>query len=175
MVPPLDKDEPNQPIDISTTYPLQRTQKPNIKDGQDKSPRGQGLSLRFINHDAKTLGTETFLPEIKIHIQKYSWRHVRRQKPRNLKWHQKNAVSVRPLHASLSGNRKEHPKQPSGSLPAATLIAREQSPELTIVSIGSSLDPFHILVSDNCPWLAETLDYCMNCSRESQMDAMYGC
>jgi len=149
----------------STTSLLQPSEKPGANDRTENSAKGWGVSLRFINHDAKTLGTENFLPEINTHIQKYSWRHVRRHKTRNLKWHQKNtlsALTVRPLRASSPKDGKVELEQLwSGQIPSDAVMARVQSPELNIGSIGTSLDPFRILVSDDCPWMAEALDYCM--------------
>jgi hypothetical protein len=109
----------------------------------------------FVNHDAKTLGNRNDVQLINTHVQKYGQKR-RRKLIRELSNH---SLPLDNLRIAQGQNEAYSDSSPESDQPSESGLDKESS-MLEIRSMGRHVDLFSSLVSNDCVWLVETLDYC---------------
>ena len=111
-------------------------------------------NLLFINHDANSLGRRNDIQLINAHVQKY-----RRTRRRRIYREISCSLPVDELRI-VRERKKADSRQSSPCHQASRSAAVESVSIFNIRNIGKSIDPLCSLVSSECDWLSETLDYC---------------
>lgn len=111
-------------------------------------------NLLFINHDANSLGRRNDIQLINAHVQKY--RRIRR-----CRIYREISCSLPVDELRIVRERKKADSRQSSPCHQASRSAAVESVSIfNIRNIGKSIDPLCSLVSSECDWLSETLDYC---------------